>query len=400
MEPHDDVLLRKVRGCLYGGAVGDALGAPAEGRTPDEIRDRYGEIVDFVEPWGGPSTVGKGDGRYTDDTHMVQVLGRIYVEAGDHLDVFRFARAIVPLIADEPRWVPEHGREMPLVDRLFYPEKWLLMRLRLANADPRLGGVGNMVNCGAAMYAAPVGIVNAAGPRAAYREAVEIFAAHQTSYGLEAAGVMAACVAEAFNPAATVGTIVETALSVANEGTHAAIAAVVDRAGAFSDWRAAIRPLRDAVRPHDGGAEHFSDRGNGTDDWRPSRLRSIEELPVALGFLVVAGGDFERAIIGAANYGRDNDSIAGMAGAIAGALHGVAAIRPDWTARVDAANRVALGSLADDLAALARQLQERQLAAARERAEAFARLLGDGTTVAAAAAATGTTDGAAGGLRA
>jgi hypothetical protein len=43
------------------------------------------------------------------------------------------------------------------------------MRLRLANADPRLGGVGNMVNCGAAMYAAPVGIVNAADPEGAYR---------------------------------------------------------------------------------------------------------------------------------------------------------------------------------------------------------------------------------------
>ena len=70
----------------------------------------------------------------------------------------------MPLIADEPRWMAEWGREMLLVDRLFYPEKWLLMRLRLANADPRLGGVGNMVNCGAAMYAAPVGIVNAGDP--------------------------------------------------------------------------------------------------------------------------------------------------------------------------------------------------------------------------------------------
>ena len=40
------------------------------------------------------------------------------------------------------------------------------MRLRLANCrSPRLGGVGNMVNCGAAMYAAPVGIVNAGDPR-------------------------------------------------------------------------------------------------------------------------------------------------------------------------------------------------------------------------------------------
>ena len=86
-----------------------------------EIQQRYGEIVDLVEPWDGPSDIGKGDGRYTDDTHMVQLLGRIYVEEGKHLDPFIFARRIVPLIADEPRWVAERGMEMPVVDRLFYP---------------------------------------------------------------------------------------------------------------------------------------------------------------------------------------------------------------------------------------------------------------------------------------
>jgi ADP-ribosylglycohydrolase len=368
------LLEAKIRGCLYGGAVGDALGAPAEGHRPDEIRARYGVIADFVEPWAGPSGTVKGDGRYTDDSHMVQVLSRIYVEEADHLDAHRFARRIVPLIADEPRWIPELGREAPLIERLFYPEKWLLMRLRLANADPRLGGVGNMVNCGAAMYAAPVGIVNACDPLGAYREAIDIFSAHQTSYGLEAAGVMAACVAEAFRPGATVTSIVDVALALSREGTHIAIEAVMTCAREHRDWREAIGPLRDAMRPHDGAADAFRDRGNGTDDWRPSRERSIEELPLALGFLVVAAGDFERAIFGGANYGRDCDSIASMAGAIAGALHGDSAIRPAWIARIGEANRVDLGAVAADLAQVAQRLQRRQLAGATQRAQDFAQL--------------------------
>ena len=221
-------LYDKVLGCLYGGAIGDALGAPPEGKYPDQIRERYGWITDFVEPWEGPSPVGKGDGRYTDDTHMIQILSKIYVEQGNHLDVFRFAKEIVPPIADEVRYVPERGQDMLLLDRLFYPEKWLFIRLRLANVDPRMAGIGNMVNCGAAMYAAPVGIVNACDPPNAYREAIEIFSAHQYSFGLEAAGVMAACVAEAFKPDASVDSIVDTALAMANEGTRSAIAAVVD----------------------------------------------------------------------------------------------------------------------------------------------------------------------------
>ena len=186
------MFLGKVEGCLYGGAVGDALGALAEWHYPPEIRERYGYITDFVENWSGPSDIGKGDGRYTDDTHMVQLLSRAYLEHGDHMDSYEFAKRIVPKIAMEPRWIPERGQEMMLMDRLLYPEKWLFMRLHLANENPRNGGIGNMFNCGAAMYAAPVGIINAGDPGAALREAIDIFSAHQYSYCLEAAGIMAA----------------------------------------------------------------------------------------------------------------------------------------------------------------------------------------------------------------
>ena len=136
MTETSDLLLKKIQGCLYGGAIGDALGAPAEGRMPEEIRARYGYITDLVEGWDGPSDLGKGDGRYTDDTHMVQLLSRCYIEHGDHLDAHEFMRRIVPMMAQELRWVPERGKEMLLVERLFYPEKWLFMRW-LANADPR-----------------------------------------------------------------------------------------------------------------------------------------------------------------------------------------------------------------------------------------------------------------------
>ena len=375
----DSRLYDKVLGCLYGGAVGDAIGAPAEGRMPADIRARYGYITDFVEGWDGPSDIGKGDGRYTDDTHMVQLLARCYIEEDDHLDAYSFARRIVPLIADEDRWVPERGQNMKLVDRLFYPEKWLLMRLRLANAEPRQGGIGNMVNCGAAMYAAPVGIVNAGDPENAYREAVDIFSAHQQSFGLEAAAAMATAVAEAFKPSATVDSIIGAVLSVAKEGTKKAIESVVETAQKHSDWKEAIHPLRDAMRPYDTASESFKGRGvPGTNHWMPSREHSIEEVPIALAFLVVTGGDFEGSVFGGTNYGRDNDSIAGMAGAIAGALHGADAIRGDWMNQINSANRVDLGPIARDLTNLTLKLQKRQLHEAQSRNADFTDLLNGG----------------------
>ena len=371
MTDSPDLLLKKVQGCLYGGAIGDALGAPAEGRMPEEIRARYGYITDLVEGWDGPSDLGKGDGRYTDDSHMVQLLSRCYIEHGDHLDAHEFMRRIVPLMAREMRWVPERGREMLLVERLFYPEKWLYMRW-LANADPRYAGVGNMVNCGAAMYAAPVGIINACDPARAYAEAVDVFSAHQVSFGLEAAAVMATCVAEAFKPDASVSSIIDAALSVAKDGTADCIAAIAERASTLTDWKEAIAPLREVMRQYDTAPDDFKGaRGSGNNNYTPSREHSIEEVPIALGFLVVTGGDYEETIFGGTNYGRDNDSIAGMGGAIAGALHGIDALRPEWVETIDAANRIDLRPLAGELAALTRKLQAEQLAAAQDRRDAF-----------------------------
>ncbi|MEW5633249.1 ADP-ribosylglycohydrolase family protein, partial [Streptomyces hydrogenans] len=56
---------------------------------------------------------------------------------------------------------------LPL-QRIFLAEKWLVARLHYGHHDPREAGSGNIVNCGAAMYMAPVGLVNAADPHGAY----------------------------------------------------------------------------------------------------------------------------------------------------------------------------------------------------------------------------------------
>src|SRR5699024_2059834 len=111
---------------------------------------------------------------------------------------------------------------------LFYPEKHIFLRHTLANCEPREGGYGNMINCGAAMYIAPVGIVNAGHPKRAYDEAILFAMGHQASYGLEAAGVLAACVAKAFEPDVTVEMMIETAIRLAKDVTRAAIIAVTD----------------------------------------------------------------------------------------------------------------------------------------------------------------------------
>ncbi|MFJ3901950.1 ADP-ribosylglycohydrolase family protein [Streptomyces sp. NPDC090025] len=378
MTPHLD---DRVTGALVGAAVGDALGGPVEGYTPEQILERHGgRVTGVVGPWNGGSwrtarpiaPYHKGDGHVTDDTLMTHALVRVYERVRGHLDAYAVADHLVPELMDRPVWIPELEAEALPLQRVFLAEKWIVARLHYGHADPREAGNGNIVNCGAAMYMAPVGLVNAANPAAAYAEAVDVAGAHQSSYGREAAGVFAAAVAAACVPGATARSVVDTALGLAKDGTRAAIAAVAEVAEAHRDFETALAPLRRAVAPYDSVGPDY--RSPGLDARRPSRLHAIEELPIALGMLLVGEGDYRRSVLGGVNYGRDCDSIATMAGAIAGALHGEAAVPAEWVKRVAEASRLDLHAPATALAAVVREVFARDAAAHRVHAAAFAAL--------------------------
>ena len=53
-------------------------------------------------------------------------------------------------------------------------------------------------------------------------------------------------------------------------------------------------------------------------------------------------GDYRGAVLAAVNYGRDADSIASMAGAIAAGLGGMAAVPTEWVDEVERASRIDL----------------------------------------------------------
>ncbi|MFD6973008.1 ADP-ribosylglycohydrolase family protein [Streptomyces sp. NPDC059949] len=352
----------RAAGALVGAAVGDALGGPVEGWTPDQIVERHGgRVHGIVGPWyenwrtARPiAPYHKGDGHVTDDTLMTHALVRVYEAVRDHLDAYAIAEHLVPDLMSTPRWIPELEAEALPLQRVFLAEKWIVTRLHYAHVDPREAGSGNIVNCGAAMYMAPVGIANAGNPAAAYAEALDIAGAHQSSYGREAAGVFAAAVAAACVPGATAASVVDTALALAKDGTRAAIAAVCEVAAAHRDFESALTPLRAAVAPYDSVGPDY--RNPSLDARRPSRLQAIEELPIALGMLLIADGGYEGSVLGAVNYGRDCDSIATMAGAIAGALGGEAVVPAAWAKQVAEASRLDLHAPARALASVAREI--------------------------------------------
>ncbi|MFF7445022.1 MULTISPECIES: ADP-ribosylglycohydrolase family protein [unclassified Streptomyces] len=371
----------RISGALVGAAVGDALGGPVEGYSPDQILERHaGRVHGVVGPWNGDAwrtarpiaPYHKGDGHVTDDTLMTHALIRVYARVRDHLDAYAIAEHLVPDLMTTPRWIPELEQEALPLHRVFLAEKWLVARLHYGHVDPREAGVGNIVNCGAAMYMAPVGLVNAANPRAAYTEALDIAGAHQSSYGREAAAVFAAAVAAACAPDATPESVVTTCLSLAKDGTRTAILKVCETAHAHTDYESALKPLREAVAPYDTVGPDYRSPSLGAR--RPSRLHTIEELPIALGMVLVAGGDYRHAVLGSVNYGRDCDSIATMAGALAGALG--SPVPDDWSKTVAEASRLDLWEPARTLTEVTREIHERDVRRRRAHESAFAAIGG------------------------
>ncbi|MFF3708364.1 ADP-ribosylglycohydrolase family protein [Streptomyces phaeochromogenes] len=372
-------LEERITRSLVGAAVGDALGGPVEGYSPEQIAERHGgRIHGIVGPWNGDdwrtarpiAPYHKGDGHVTDDTLMTHALVRVYAKVRDHLDAYAVADHLVPDLMTTPRWIPELEAEALPLHRIFLAEKWLVARIHYGHIDPREAGTGNIVNCGAAMYMAPVGLVNAANPAGAYAEALDIAGAHQSSYGREAAGVFAAGAAAACAPGATPDSVVEACLSLAKDGTRAAIETVCDTASRYSDFESALVPLRQAVAPYDTVGPDY--RAPSLGARRPSRIHSIEELPVALAMLLISGGDYRHAVLGSVNYGRDCDSIATMSGALAGALG--AEIPPDWAKTVAESSRLDLQAPATTLTEVTREIFTRDTTRRRTHETAYAEL--------------------------
>jgi ADP-ribosyl-[dinitrogen reductase] hydrolase len=73
----------RVRGCLLGLAVGDALGAPLEGLTAQQIKTHYGRVknyVDGVQAWKRKPFRWRLRGLYTDDTQQALALSDVLLD--------------------------------------------------------------------------------------------------------------------------------------------------------------------------------------------------------------------------------------------------------------------------------------------------------------------------------
>ena len=100
----------RVRGCLLGMAVGDALGAPLEGLTSQQIRTHYGRVrnyVDGVQAWKRKPYRWRLRGLYSDDTQQALALCDVLLDYR-RIDPERLADLYLALMTPKGSFVGAH----------------------------------------------------------------------------------------------------------------------------------------------------------------------------------------------------------------------------------------------------------------------------------------------------
>ncbi|HEX3259180.1 MAG TPA: ADP-ribosylglycohydrolase family protein [Pseudonocardia sp.] len=294
----------RARGALHGLAVGDALGMPTESTPRAEIVERYGVLVDrfYPGPPGHALAAELPAGSVTDDTEQAVLLGWLMVESEGRVDPRELGRRLVA-------W-EETMRERGSAGLLGPSTKRALAALA-AGAEPAEAGRSGTTN-GAAMRIAPVGIAVPVGDGLIDRVVEASLVTHGTGVALAGAAAVAAAVSAGID-----GATVRETFDVAADAAERA--AERGRWVAAADVAARIRWATKLVRR---GREPVETIGTlvGTG------LATQESVPAAFAVLALAGDDPWLACKLGASVGGDCDTIAAMAGAVAGACCGVDAL--------------------------------------------------------------------------
>jgi ADP-ribosylglycohydrolase len=330
----------RFRGCLIGGAVGDALGAPVEFMNHAEIVRRFGPdgIKDYVPAYGKLGAI-------TDDTQMTlftaEGMLRAYVRGCMRgLSTFTGVTDHAYL-----RWLETQGYKAPTDigrDGWLWEQKALHSsrapgRTCISALKSKRGFGDRAVNdskgCGGVMRVAPVGLY-AWHRRSEEGAATEFFdiaseisgLTHGHPTGQWPAGVLALLVMRCLDGVPLADSLLEAK----------AILKTKDRYQETLDAILMAETLAaSGMKP---GAEQVEKLGGG---WIAE-----EALAISI-YCALVASDFENGVVLAVNHGGDSDSTGAITGNLLGALLGLDVIPQRWREPLEL--RDVIEHVADDL---------------------------------------------------
>ncbi|MDX2970256.1 ADP-ribosylglycohydrolase family protein [Kribbella solani] len=334
----------RVRGCLLGGAIGDALGGPVEFEDSRSILAKHPELVrTFVD--GGP---GWPPGTITDDTQMTLFTAEGLIRASVRTDRgLGFTVAVVQHAYD--RWLDTQTLPGPSGERdgWLQREQWLYARRAPGNTclnaltEARKGGdripqfgaaaVNDSKGCGGVMRVAPFGLLPAVYPTEWVFDAAADAAGYTHGHptGKLAAGTLAVIIHELCAGAGL------------DEALTRAISVLVQHDG-HDETSAALTFARHLAATAPATPVTVERLGGG---WIAEEALAIA-VYAALAY--PEPGQFLDALALAVTHSGDSDSTGAICGNLLGTLHGETALPAELVFTIE--GRPVILQLADDFA--------------------------------------------------
>lgn len=306
----------RVKGSLFGGAVGDALGAAIEFNSIDRIREKFGAqgLTDYQPAYGRKGAI-------TDDTQMTLFTAEGLMRATVRWNLKGVCHPPSVVHHAYARWLATQGEANPhwqaeKFDGWLFGVNALHERrapgntcLSAMRAD-QMGTIEEPLNdskgCGGVMRVAPVGLGGGG-----FELGCEIAAlTHGHPSGYLAAGVLAdliGCVAHGY--------------ATFDEGLDHASALLVEMDRHEETARAVSAARLLAASDTEPSPESVATLGEG---W-------VAEEALAIGvYCALVARDFEHGVLLAVNHSGDSDSTGSITGNLLGAMLGYDAIPPRW----------------------------------------------------------------------
>jgi ADP-ribosylglycohydrolase len=327
------------RGCLLGGALGDALGWPVEFLSYQTIRARFGPLgIQSLQ------TDSQGLARITDDTQMTLFTAAGILEAHQENASPTESEVGAAVYHAYLHWLETQGLLQMAKGAQSLParlarESWLRVQRGPGNTcltaltSGQAGSIEKPINqskgCGGVMRAAPIGL--AFGPEKAFRLGILTAAlTHGHPSGYFSAGLLAAIIAGL----------------IRNLDLPTAIAQARGLAVPFVGAQECLGRLDLAIALASHPADHIDQIHTLGGGWVGE-----EALAIAIYCCLRWSCDFPQAVQRAVNHDGDSDSTGALTGNILGAYRGVECLPESWLQPLEGLKD--LQKVADDMVLIA-----------------------------------------------
>ena len=322
----------RTAGSLYAMATGDALGVPTSFMTHDYIASKWGWIDTFYPPEKGHIFHdGLQAGEYTDDTEQALALARSFVR-NKKVNALNIVDELI-LWADrvKDKYASPLG---PSTERA-------LKAIRAGAPISESGKYGN--TNGSAMRISPLGIIHGLRGSTCEELVKDVYLTcmptHNTNVCIATAAAIAWGVAVCIRGETDIDEIVAQTIRASEIGNQ--YGNVITSPSVAQRIAFIYEMVKKSTDPKETLAEIYGMFGGGD--------LAADSVPVAIGLFALGKGDPRLVNEYCVNLGGDCDTNAAMAGAMAGAYSGLAAVPAKWCDTIREVNHVDLEQVAKEL---------------------------------------------------